>query len=309
MLQLGTFLFEDFEIPERINFGGEHRLVTHRLMGGQRIIDAMGQDDADISWEGRFRGFDAAFRARQIDGLRQQGKKVSLVWHTFAYDVVVALFSADFERVNEVPYRITCRVVQDQAAAMGGLLSKGIDALLGDDLGALGSAIKAYSAPLASGALTMATAAVAGGPGALKLAGQSMLTSLAGRAVTDLGAAAVKDLGLTGSYATMANVVTSGAYAMLATKATGGSVKTVGSDGLAALGGVLAGAAGALTGRVAETGVAVSGKSIGGVAPGGDPAAMAQAVTTQAQTLEESYASVRGAAGLSRMAANVGAAP
>ena len=53
---LGGFAFQDFEVPERIPAGGEQMLAIHKLVGGRRVIDAMGRDDAALEWSGYFLG-------------------------------------------------------------------------------------------------------------------------------------------------------------------------------------------------------------------------------------------------------------
>ena len=42
ILQLGDFQFQQQEIPESIPFGGEQALAVHRLVGGVKVVDAMG---------------------------------------------------------------------------------------------------------------------------------------------------------------------------------------------------------------------------------------------------------------------------
>ena len=64
---LGPVLLRDFEVPERISFGGRQAIVVHRLPGGARVIDAMGRDDAEIAFSGIFSGPDATRRARTLD--------------------------------------------------------------------------------------------------------------------------------------------------------------------------------------------------------------------------------------------------
>ena len=39
-LLLGPVLFQDFELPERISWGGKQRLTVHRLPGGTRVTVA-----------------------------------------------------------------------------------------------------------------------------------------------------------------------------------------------------------------------------------------------------------------------------
>ena len=54
VLTLGDFEFARYEIPEQITFGGDQRLVVHELVGGTRVIDAMGRADAPLEWSGLF---------------------------------------------------------------------------------------------------------------------------------------------------------------------------------------------------------------------------------------------------------------
>jgi len=78
-LILGGFTFIDYAIPEEVPQGGEHHLVVHKLIGGNRVIDAMGPDDADISWSGRFQGPTATPKANALDPLRRAGAQLPLV--------------------------------------------------------------------------------------------------------------------------------------------------------------------------------------------------------------------------------------
>lgn len=118
ILLLGPILFQDFELPASITWGGAQSLTIHRLPGGARVIDAMGRDDADITWSGIFSGPNAAVRARELDLMRGDGSLWPLTWDSFFYSVVIARFEADHRRGNWVPYRITCTVLQDEAAAV-----------------------------------------------------------------------------------------------------------------------------------------------------------------------------------------------
>lgn len=49
VLLLGPVVFQEFEIPPCINFGGRQRLAMHRMPDGARIVDALGRDDAQIA--------------------------------------------------------------------------------------------------------------------------------------------------------------------------------------------------------------------------------------------------------------------
>ena len=116
MLLLGPIVFQDFEIPESLAFGGTQSLTIHRLPGGARVIDAMGRDDAEMHWSGTFSGPFAAERARAIDLLRVEGQRLALIWDAFFYTVVIACFEAEYTRPTWIPYRLSCTVLVDEAA-------------------------------------------------------------------------------------------------------------------------------------------------------------------------------------------------
>lgn len=111
---LGDFAFNQWEIPEKIPFGGSQQLQVHRYLGGGRVVDANGADPMDLSWSGRFQGGDAYLRARRLDTMRALGQVLTLAWDEFRFSVVIREFRADFERFYQLPYSITCCVVQDE---------------------------------------------------------------------------------------------------------------------------------------------------------------------------------------------------
>lgn len=115
VLVLGPVAFSDFEVPERIAFGGAQRLAVHKLPGGQRVIDALGRDDRELAWSGIFAGPDATERARTLDLLRVQGAVLPLTWDVFYYSVVIASFEVEYRKEWWIPYRLTCTVLLDEA--------------------------------------------------------------------------------------------------------------------------------------------------------------------------------------------------
>lgn len=108
------FTFRNFEVPDRAPFGGEQALSVHKLIGGQRIIDAMGRDDQDISWSGLFLSADADVRARIIDQFRVAGQPMLLTWGEHRYTVLIQSFRPSYEQPGKVPYSITFTVLLDQ---------------------------------------------------------------------------------------------------------------------------------------------------------------------------------------------------
>lgn len=110
----GSFQFAGTEVPEQITFGGEQMLCTHKMVGGLRIVDAMGPDDAALTWSGIFLTNGAVDRARFLDYLRRSGLICTLTWGVFQYSVIVSNFSADFKKPYWIPFTITCEVIRDQ---------------------------------------------------------------------------------------------------------------------------------------------------------------------------------------------------
>jgi hypothetical protein len=133
-LSLGDVLFADLEVPEHITFGGEQRLTVHELVGGTRIVDAMGRSDMPLDWSGWFMGQNALARAQYLEAQRIAGMSVPLVWSELFYDVVIQRFEADFQREWMIPYRITCVVVANHSQPVTSLAGPSINDLINTDL-------------------------------------------------------------------------------------------------------------------------------------------------------------------------------
>jgi len=166
-LTLGPVAFAGFELPSSITLGGRQTLAIHKLPGGIRIIDALGPDPADLAWSGIFTGPDAADRARLLDTLRIAGTELLLSWDAFLYMVVVERFDADYRSPWWIPYRLSCAVVRDEAAAiLTAILS--LTPAINADLATAGSfAAPAAAAIAIPGATTAGTAAYAAAAAAI----------------------------------------------------------------------------------------------------------------------------------------------
>ena len=112
-LSLGPVAFQDFEIPPSIAFGGKQRVAVHYLSSGQRVMEALGPDDATISFAGMLSGPSASQRARDIDALRSLGQSLILAWDAFSYPVIIASFQAEYRNQWWIPYRISCTVLSN----------------------------------------------------------------------------------------------------------------------------------------------------------------------------------------------------
>lgn len=131
---IGAVSLQEWEIPEHINFGGRQHVAAHKLIGGTRVIDAMGPDPADVRWSGRFRGPDAMFRAQALDAMRASGAEVPLYYLSTFVTVVITEFHADPERSYEIPYHITCMIVADPINAVIAEAVAGIDVIVNEAL-------------------------------------------------------------------------------------------------------------------------------------------------------------------------------
>ena len=135
ILQLGDFVFEQQEIPESIPFGGVQRLVRHDLVGGTRIVDSMGDLNEPLSWSGWLLGQNALTRAYELDAMRASGAQLRLTWSELSFDVVIESFRANFQRWYQIPYTLTCEVVDDLSEPPSGQGIPGVGSLISGDLG------------------------------------------------------------------------------------------------------------------------------------------------------------------------------
>jgi hypothetical protein len=117
-LTIADVTFAGFEIPQEVPFGTDQMISLHKMIGGARIIDAMGADPRPITWSGRFRGSTAVQRAERLDTIAQQGLPVQLALYSMQRLVVVTKFTWRFMQFYEVPYEITVEVLQNKDAAV-----------------------------------------------------------------------------------------------------------------------------------------------------------------------------------------------
>ena len=124
--------FQDFEVPERISFGGTQRLAVQQLIGGGRVVNALGGDDGEIVFGGIFSGDDASGRAQALGVTMAAGDPVPLLWGDFFYNVVVAEFLADFTKPWWIPFYLRCVVADDPLAAISWLTPSAAAVIAGD---------------------------------------------------------------------------------------------------------------------------------------------------------------------------------
>lgn len=137
VLTLGDFAFTDKEVPEKIAVGGVQQLATKQLIGGIRVVDAMGAIEDDIEWTGWLLGANASSRRDFLKAYRLAGTVLTLTWADLRYQVIVQQFSAEFQRKYQYLYRISLKVVADltNAAAALSTTALGLDDVINVDLG------------------------------------------------------------------------------------------------------------------------------------------------------------------------------
>ena len=109
---LGSFTFQSFEVPSRVQSGTAQRKSAHRFPGGQRTLDANGYDPADITWSGMMLGPNALARRTALAQIVAAGEIVDLHWGTIECQVLPDDVTFD-EGYSQVEYRITCTVLPD----------------------------------------------------------------------------------------------------------------------------------------------------------------------------------------------------
>lgn len=158
---LGDFTFGRFELPESIPFGTNQSLVKHKLVGGKRVIDAMGRDPHPLAWSGWFVGKNALAAARYLKGVCDAGLPVKLTWDELAYTVVVETFDPDYRLGSRIPYQIRCEVVTDDTAPITDVPPLSVEQLVNDDLDDANALSAAIGDPGLAGVMATLSAAVA----------------------------------------------------------------------------------------------------------------------------------------------------
>ncbi|WP_416052749.1 hypothetical protein [Cupriavidus basilensis] len=177
VLSLGDVTFADTEVPEHILIETGHANVVHKFVGGARKIDMLGADHAPIPWSGLLIGDNALDRALKLKGMNDAGLMLLLSWSEFLYQVVITGFTADFEREYQIPYSITCTVVQDLTGQPGQGARDSMGDLINGDM-SLGNALSgAIGDAGLSGAMSSLSSAI-GAVSSFATAARSTLNSV-----------------------------------------------------------------------------------------------------------------------------------
>lgn len=127
---LGGMVLCGAEVPDELVFGGRQTLVVHRIPGGGRVIDALGNDPARLVLSGRFIGQNAPSRARLLEKFRSAGQVMEFSVADFSVRVWIAEFSWTYQARGTIcPYRLVLEQEEEPFRS-----SPGLNGLVAEDL-------------------------------------------------------------------------------------------------------------------------------------------------------------------------------
>ena len=214
---LGDFYFSGFEVPEQIKIGGSQSMTVHKLVGGERVIDMMGDDPADISWSGLMMDGNPQDRAQQLEYMRASGEPLPLQWGPFFYTVVIHSVNCEI-LYSRVKYDISCTVLRNEATANGFDDPSMTDAISSDLISAV-LAAPAIIAPVVVAAQSAVALAGVLVPGSSARAAVAVSLGAASLALTGLAATAGATMALVAPYG-----IVSGAAALSTAVAAAGTL-------------------------------------------------------------------------------------
>jgi len=159
LLSLGGVDFDGFEVSGSLRFGGAQQMAVHKLIGGVRVVDVLGRDDAAVRWCGIMSGPNAGDRARILDAMRAAGAQIGLAWDAFCYDVVISDLHLTYRNPWWISYEIDCLVISDLAQSALNYVVSTLPSVLSD----LNAAAAYFNVSAAISAVSVSDASVAGG--------------------------------------------------------------------------------------------------------------------------------------------------
>lgn len=131
---LGSLVLSGIEVPDRLEVGGHQMMVVHRLPGGGRVVDTLGNDPGRLELRGRFLGPNAQARAQAVERMRIAGQPVAFSAAGIASDVWIARFVYSYEAKGAVcSYELT---LERPAEASGSATDQtSLSGILGNDTG------------------------------------------------------------------------------------------------------------------------------------------------------------------------------
>ncbi|MCQ9154072.1 hypothetical protein [Acidomonas methanolica] len=94
---IGGMVLTGLEVPDELVVGGQQQLTVHRLLGGGRVIDVLGNDPDRLILRGRFVGPQAQARARMVERMRAAGAAVAFSAAGLSCQVWIAQFAYSYQ--------------------------------------------------------------------------------------------------------------------------------------------------------------------------------------------------------------------
>lgn len=115
-LQLGNIIFNSIEVPEKLPIGAvEQKLVTIDLIGGGRVLQALGVQPVQVEWEGTFYGAGIFNRVQEIRSYVVGGQTQTLLWNSESWVVVVKEFIPTYRHNWICDYKIVVEIMSGGA--------------------------------------------------------------------------------------------------------------------------------------------------------------------------------------------------
>lgn len=137
---LGNLVLTGIEVPDTLQVGGRQMLVVHRLPGGGKVVDALGNDPGRLELKGRFLGPDAQMRAQSVERMRMAGQQVVFSAAGLSVQVWIAQFNYVYQAKGAVcSYTLILERPQETTSTQA---SSTLSGVLGEDVG---SALDSFS--------------------------------------------------------------------------------------------------------------------------------------------------------------------
>ena len=179
----GPFVFTESEVPAHIASGGTQALSKDRLIGGRKIVHALGPDESDISFSGIF-AYQGTARSDFLDSVRRRGDVCTLTWDNRRMLVVISQYTPDYHKPYLVGYSITFCVVSNETGLLDSVPAVTPAQQLKSDMAVLNNKSACLSNPVLSGIASTVNSALSLLQGASQpiAGGLQPITSLIGAA-------------------------------------------------------------------------------------------------------------------------------
>ena len=154
-VSIGSVTLTGTEVPSVYRRGGGVQIVTHKLPGGDRVINLFGGDPDRRQLSGLMSGPSAVNRAKLLEGIRDAGQPVTFSAATWSEQVVVVTVSLDYQQRGAViPFQIEMEVVPQLATSQPTDGTSALSSLIGSDAA---SALTSLTTGLANAASYVTT--------------------------------------------------------------------------------------------------------------------------------------------------------